>query len=205
MNKLVCIIVLIFICSLFIPSFAETSPAPQTFDYKVFENLKGYSYDVFDKEWKYFGAYTKMYTDAFLVLGIYAAGPKEGVNDIQLYFWIRDQKNEEVTYPIKAIDIMIDDVIYSYSSVISTNTGSCVVLGENSKQLVEAISKANSMTVRFKLSMNNFTLELDKNDIHDLATAAKNLIEYNVWDYITKESVFTFKLAEALCPFTISD
>lgn len=177
----------------------------ETFNYKDYSGLPNYKYDAFDKEWSAYGTYSKKYKDAFVVIGLQVGGTKEAITDIELYCWIRDEKNREVIYEVKGIDIMIGETIYSWKNLMVGETGSSVMLGENTKPFIEAVSKADKMAIRLNTKTSNMTYELDKSDCQPIRVIASGIIKNSAWKFINEDDLSYFTLSDALWPMEIDE
>lgn len=177
-------------------AFAETTG----FDHKVLSELDGYEYDKFEKTWSYYGAYLKEYTDATVVIGIRAFGDASGVDQIQIYAWIRDEYNKEVYSDVSQLMILADDQLITCEMSVGENQ-SATIIGPASKDVLRIIGEAQELAFKLTFKTGSVTLEPSAEDVAELVSAAKNVYKYNLVDFISDlESV---ELIEALYPITI--
>ena len=111
-------IALIIVISFGLSAYAEASSEPQKkFDYSGFEGFSNYEYDKFEDQWYYYEAYVEQFTDGKIIIGIDVNGYPEGkaqVNAPSLYVKVLDN-NGNAFKIVKKIDLLIDDVKYSYN------------------------------------------------------------------------------------------
>lgn len=166
-------------------AFAETTG----FDYTVLSELDGYKYDKFEKEWKYYGTYHIKYSDATVVIGIQAYGYTSIVEGIDIYAYIRDKDNKESIEAVSQLKIVADDHLITCNMLIGDDA-SLTVVGPNSKDVLRLISEAKELSFKLTFKTDAFkigsiTLEPSAEDVAELVTAAKNMYEYNLVDYIS--------------------
>lgn len=185
------LLVFILIAAVGFSAYAEEATEQKKYDYSGFEKYSHYEYDKFDKCWTYYEFYEKDYSDAEIIIGMNIGGYPEGksqVNTPMLYVKVTDKK-ENPLYTVKKIDLLIDDVKYSYDKMLETSSQSTVFLGNQGKELVEAIANSNSVSVKLTLEHSDVKFDLDQNQVDSsLKVIAKALIENNVWDYLLEVS-----------------
>lgn len=176
--------------------------AQERFDFTVFEGLDGYQYDKFEDTWSFFGAYLEEYSDARVIIGIQVSGNDEGISFAPyLYTRITGPTSSEPLYTVKAIDLIIDDTKYSYKKMLEGKSDSSVLLGNEGKQLVEALADCESIAVKLTLEYNSITIDLDQKEVEKtLKAVCSELLKYDVWSYIDEETV---ALLEGVYPLTI--
>ena len=176
------------------------------FSISDYENAPNYDYDKFDKEWSCYGAYSKEYNDAYVVIGLECFGTANGVNCVELYCWVRDENNKNVLYDVQSIDILIGDMLYSFDDMYVDETSSWVLLGEDSKPLIEAMASTDAADIRLSYKTGSLTYELSGNDYSTtLKPIAEILKKNNTIDFsLMGESAETVRICEELFPITIS-
>lgn len=177
-------------------AFAETTD----FDYKVLSELDGYSYDKFEKSWSYYGAYLKEYSDATVVIGLQAWGNANGVDQIQIYAWVRDEDNKEVYSDVTQLMILADDQLITCEMYIG-DTSSYTYVGPNSNDALRLIAEAREISFKLTSKLGSITLEPSAEDVAKLVAAAKNMYEYNLVDRIS--DLEKVKRVENKYPITI--
>ncbi|MBR1584650.1 MAG: hypothetical protein IJ662_03835 [Clostridia bacterium] len=170
------------------------------FDHTVLKNLNGYEYDKFDKTWTYYQVYDQKYSDANVYIGIQMEGDKDGISYApMLYVKIVDPFTGKPLHTVKALDILIDDTVYSYKKMLEGDTSSSVLLGRDGRNLVKAIANSKSnIDVKITLDYYSLTLEMTHKKLtENLIAISKKLIHFKVWDYLNYDTVDFF---EALYP-----
>lgn len=179
---------LLFLCllllfSVILPFNAFAEKTLQSY----FEKLDGYKVDKFTKDWSYFQAWSHEYSDAYVVIGIHVQGDEKQAPPL-FYSWIRDEKNQDVLYEVVRLAFLIDDKFYLvYPSAGSDSSGT--FLTKEAKGFLEALSKANSVSVRLTGSRSGRNMDLDE-DISGkeynstLKAAAKAILNSNIWEYV---------------------
>lgn len=174
-------------------------PVVGTFDYSVLKNLDGYDYDAFDKQWSFYRAYTKKYSDAYLVIGLQAWGVagSGNVEEVQLYVKCLDNSGDKKD-TFYQFQFLIDDKLYATSGIpIHGTTSDYVILYDNGYEFVKAIANASSVSVKLSSLKGSLTIELDK---AQFASSLKDwcsiMIENSAWDYYEPSSRLASREAE---------
>lgn len=176
-----CIIILFSITTSCLASTTTEKPLKSSF-----EKLKGYDLDKFTKEWSYFQAWDHQYTDAYINIGIQVNGNDEDQMPPVLYCWIRDENNSKVIQSVNKIYFLIGDALYTFDNVLEMETMSSALLGEEAKDFLEALSKANSITVRLAFKTSSIDEEIPSKEYNStLKAAAKAILNSNIWDYVS--------------------
>lgn len=151
-----------------------------------FEKLNGYEIDKFTKEWSYFQAWDHQYSDAYINIGLQVIGNDEDQMPPVLYCWIRDENNREVIQPVNKILFLIGDDLYTFDNVLEMDTMSSAILGEQAKEFLEALAKANSVTIRLGFKTASIDEEIPSKDYKTtFKAAAKAILDSNIWDYVS--------------------
>ena len=198
----VMLLILTLLCG--IACAEETISAPPKHDMKIFEKLERYDYDKFDKDWSCHGAFLKEYSDATIVLGLQIYGDNIGPTFVPyIYAWYRDADNINVQAKITGVDILINDVLYSFKNMEKRDTLSLVFLGEkNGKELVKALAKAEEISFRLNYAANSVSYDLDKEayEATKIKELAQAIVEFDIWSYIDDPDVSGW---ESSYPLTI--
>ena len=198
------ILVVIFLCSFSPYSFADE----KEFDFKsALGDRDGYEYDKFDKAWSYYGAYSKKFDDARIVVGIQTMSNsgESGPAFTTLYVKIMDTKGDKL-YDAESIDFLIGEDIYSYETMLQMDTESAVILAEDGQLLIKAIKKSDAADVAIRIGIKNkgsITLDdLDSSEYNELKEFCRVYIKYNLWDYHTDKD--SSNLYESYFPLKIN-
>lgn len=198
----VMLLILTLLCG--IACAEEAISDPSKHDMKIFENLECYNYDKFDKEWSCYAAFLKEYSDATIVLGLQINGDNTGPTFVpHIYAWYRDADNINVQAKITGVDILIEDVLYSFNNMKKGDTLSYVYLGEkNGKELVKALAKAEEISFRLNYAASSVSYDLDKEayEATKIKELAQAIVEFDIWSYIDDPDVSGW---EANYPLTI--
>ena len=167
---------------------AQTSLSNESFDYEALLSSKeGFSYDKFDKKWKWSMACSKIWTDAKMFIGIQAISTEGGeqLNETSLYIKCVDN-NGNVIKHAQAVDFSIDGTTYSYKKMLVSDESGMVALGENGNLLIEALAfcDASTVSVRVKMEDNTYTFDLDPSNLTwTLKDYCRSYLELNLWSY----------------------
>ena len=175
------------------------------FNLSVYEKLPGYTYDKFDKTWSYYKAWSKEYSNAYVVIGLQAEGTSTGVNGVSLYAWIRDASNYNVLRAITSIDILVGDTLYS-CSVYEGDTSSSTFLGEKAKPMIEAMSKANSISIRLNTKTGSMKYDIEGTEYSTgLGAAAKTFQNNHTIDFsLMGEYAYLINMMEEMYPIEVN-
>ena len=103
-----------------------------------------------------------------------------------LYVKIVDKSGNKL-YEAESVEFLIGDDMYSYKTMLPTDTSSMVVIAEQGQLLLEAIANSNVSDVAIRIGIKNrgnMTLEdLDSSEYNELKEFCKVYIKYNLWDY----------------------
>ena len=171
------------------PNEETTAGNGGVFDHAaVLGGKEGYSYDKFDRRWKYYEAYVKRFTDATFVLGLQAIGEKGGDNLFETDLYVKLLKTDGSVYAaVSSIDLLIDDDVYSYKNLLKAeNDTSLVLLGENGNLLIEALGfcDADSVSVRIKTDQSTYTIDLDAAQLtRSLKEFCRTYLTAGIWNY----------------------
>ena len=167
--------------------FASTSTCiADTLDKSAFENLDGYKYDKFTKKWSYFQAYSHEYKDAYLVVGIEVYGGNEEQMPPTLYCWIRDEKNNDVLHEVNKMMFLIGDDLFTFNNLFISDSSSTALLGEESKEFLEALSNGKEMSIRLSFKTGSIDEEVKSSEFEKtFKAAAKAILKSNIWDYVS--------------------
>ena len=179
---LLCITIIFSVTTCFA---AKTTEKPLKPLKSFFENLKGYEYDKFTKEWSYYQAWHHQYKDAYVNIGIQVDGDSESQMPPTFYCWIRDEKNRETIASVNKILVLVGDDVYTFEKVMEGETSSSVLLGKEAKGFLKALSKASSITVRLSYARASIDEEIKGKEYKTtLKAAAKAILDSNIWDYV---------------------
>ena len=181
----------LLILSLAVPCFAEGGE----FDYAAaLGDLEGYSFDKFDKQWKYYRAYTKSYSDAKVIIGMHAIGEKGGsaLYDVSLYVKILDLDGN-ILYEVKSIDLLLGEALYSYKNLYVAEDASFAFLGEDGQLLIEALAACDpeDASVRLGWGTSQLSFDLDPDMLTDsLIEFCQAYLENDLWAYCNNKAAF---------------
>ena len=179
---------------------------PQPFEYKKIENRNGYQYDDTTGKWTYFRAFTKEYTDAYVVIGLEIWGANEKIISVpQLYAAIKDPSTnyETALYDLNGFSFIMDGKEYRYDTVWTNHLQIWVNLGDEGKQLVEALAHAYEVTVKLRWEGYEFTEILDADTLEmSLKPMAQFLMDEDIWSYAYVDWA-QIEEDEATCKLTV--
>ena len=163
------------------------------YDWTVYENAPGYSYDKFEKKWEIYATYKKQYSDANLVFGLMLGGGKESVyGPPALYGWIRDKKNTEGLYQITSVNVLIDDTLVTFKTLVGDKEQWNVLIdSENGMIFAKKLSNAKSISIRYKYKTGTISVDLEEKDIDRFRNFGKLLVENDPWQFIHNEKGYT--------------
>lgn len=189
MKKLVLLLTVLMLCFSCASALAVTAAGDavvefEPFDHTVLKKLPGYEYDKFEKYWSYYGACSKKYSDAYIVIGIQADEDTtyEGGVFCQLYCWFRDENNRNTLYDIDELMILADDTLITCQMKVGTND-SYVMITPESEEVLKLIAEAKSLTFRLCYGSRYTTIEPTAEDRREMQAVAKNMMKYNMIDY----------------------
>jgi len=154
----------------------------------LFEGVDGYSYDKFDRKWKWSDAYVKEYTDAVVGIGIQTISAEGGdyIQETDLFIRFLDAQTSEVFSPVQSIDFLIDDDVYSYKKMSVGSSSSMVALGENGMLLIEALAYCDPNNVEVRIGTKDKSYEIDINPTDftwSLKDYCRTYLKLNLVDY----------------------
>ena len=177
-NKKIIVLLVILLFFISVSCFAEPLE-------KAFEDKVGYKYDKFTKEWSYFQAWSHEYKDAYVVIGLQVDGDSDDQLPPELYCWIRDENNSKTINVVDKIYVLVGDDIYKFNEVYKGKSSSSVLLGKESKGFLEALSKADSITVRLYHENGHVDEEIESYDFStSLKRGAQVILDSKIWDYV---------------------
>ena len=179
--------VTIAVCMIIVCGIVTTSLADGV-DKSMFEKMDGYSYDKFNKTWSYYQAYSHQYSDASVVVGIELDGGDVEQMPPYVYCWIRDEKNSSILYEVNKLMFLIGDDLYTFETLLPSDSSSSALLGEEAKDFLQALSNGNSMTIRLVYKTGNTDEEVLSSEYKKtFKVAAKAILDSNVWDFVSDE------------------
>lgn len=208
MKKFILTLAVLILCFGITSAYAVTEVEPVTlatatpkpFDHTVLKNLTGYEYDKFEKSWSYYGAYSKEYSDAYVVIGLQASGSSNGEIVCELYAWVRDEDNYKPIKNIEGIMILADDTLIDCKVIVGDSSSFCLFTSE-SEQALDLIGKAKTLTFRLVFDYGNaMTFEPTAAQSKEFQTVAKNIYKHHLVQYLNPEYENLFN---TLYPITI--
>lgn len=182
--------------------------AAGTFDYQtVLGSRAGYEYDKFDKQWSYYRAASKTFSDAYVVLGMKVYGEEGGSNPeyTSLYVKILDTDGN-ARETITGIDFLIGDDMYSFESMLQDETDSSVVLRNAGQCLIEAINNANIQDITVRINTKRYYYTYDASEFDDFSSTIKEFcrvfVKYNINTYYTDDDFYG--MLESVWPLTLN-
>ena len=155
------------------------------------EDGVNFSYDKFDKQWEYYGAYVKKYSDATFVWGIQVVGErnsKSKISGIYVYSWVRDEYNRESIYKIESMKVLIGDKIFTLPMQVGENSSYVWIAREDAdRQFLVELMSAKEVSIKLDLGSNTFSMDLPGEDIEDIKTVARDIIKFRMFDYCDEE------------------
>ena len=158
------------------------------FNYSILEGMEGYYYNKFDKCWSCYTVYDDVYSDADFLIGIKLFGVAAGNNleEVDLKVKIVDKEGNPIE-EVKAMDFLIDDVMYSYSEMPEEKSElvGTVVLYDSGYELVKAFAEAKEVSVRLFFFGDYYRIiDLDM-DLFSTTLQAfcQTIVNNNIWDY----------------------
>ena len=180
------------------PSEAAESATPEDpipiFDHAgLLSNLEGYSYDKFDRNWKWYQAYVKNYTDATLIVGmqVLSSDNAEHINEADFYIRFLDASQSAIYEPVTSVDFIIDDDVYSYKTMCVLSDCSMVTLAKNGNLFIEALAFCNPETVEMRIGTNSssYTVDIDPTDfMWTLKDMCRTYLELHMWDFVSDKA-----------------
>ena len=165
MKKMVCAFFCVILVVLQISVMAETSQ----FDWYVFQDVDGYTYDKFDKAWNITNIFNT--EKGFITLKLQGAE-----NNVYIVFGIADAKNS-IGEP-KKIQLLLDGEVYELrvANVQSSILGLIGLSGEKGRKFCVALSQAKEVSYKITGEIGVITEDLEgeyaiqfKNTIQDCA------------------------------------
>ena len=157
------------------------------FDYAQLKNKWRFSYDEFDKSWKYLAQYDKSYSNAdeFVNIIVFSEDGGARVSDFEIragLSWKGVDKDRE-QWVVEGLEILVNEKVYSFSmSESSYKTFSLSVLAsDTSYQFLQDLASANKLKLKIFYDGHG-TTELDLGS-NPFQTFCKDIITYKVWDY----------------------
>ncbi len=180
----------------------------ELFDYNaLLADIDGYSYDKFDRKWKWSKAYVKEYSDAVVGIGIQTLSVEGGdsVQETDLFVKVLDKETSEIYEEIQSIDFLIDDDIYSFKKLNVGTNSSLAPLGENGKLLIEAIAFCNPKDVEVRISSkdNSYEIAIDPVDFTwSLKDYCRTYLKLNIAEFFNDPTQMA--AWEKMFPLTIN-
>lgn len=153
----------------------------KSFDGSTLAKYKGYEYDKFEKSWRY---NAQIQTNEPLALMARLGGKDGLLSDPPIfYFTQRDAESLDGSL-IKAIDILIGDTVFSFERLRYMERFTFFYLGSTGRQMVEAMAKAKTISVRLTLkdSMRE-TYNIKSQAFAPLKTWCTNIVKQKVFDF----------------------
>ena len=165
----------------------EESTETKEFDPSAFQNSELYTYDKFQKKWNIQGAYVKEYSNYTFYFGVllfdsYVSnewGPELRVEGF-------DKTTGEFD-SIKALRVLVDDVLYSFEALEEGDTNSYAFGGNVIRSLLNALKGAKEVALQFEAYEKNgryhlFTIEdITSEDLNELIEMADLLENSHAW------------------------
>lgn len=202
MKKAISILLVIVMVLAFLPSAFAAD-----FDYqKVLGSKSNYSYDKFNKSWKYYEAYVKNYSDGCIIIGMDVSSEDGGSNPIMtsIYAKILDNNGNNMQ-TVTSLAFLIGDDLYSYDSLMEMDTSSTTLLGEQGQLLIKALAECDATKVAVKVGSNrgDITIDMDSSELtKTLKEFCSIYTKNNIWDYYTDKSLT--ETLEAMYPLYIN-
>lgn len=162
------------------------------FDYTKMKNKWRFSYDEFDKSWKYFAQYDKPYSNAdeFVNIIVFSEDGGARVQDFEIragLSWKGVDKDRD-QWVVEGLEVLVDGKVYSFTMTESSyKTFSYAVLAsETSYQFIQDLTVANKLKVKIFYAGHGAT-ELDLGS-NPFKTFCKDVIDYNIWSYYAPSS-----------------
>lgn len=187
---------------------SDFSLPSEPFDHaELLGNQDGYSFDKFDRKWKWSRAYVKEYTDAVVGVGIQVISADGGdhIQETDLFIRFLDAKTSEVFEPVTSVDFIIDEDVYSYKKMSVGNSSSMVSFGENGNLFIEAVAFCNPENVEMRIGTSNNSYEVDINPadfMWTLKDMCRTYLELHMWDYCSDKAQIAEY--EKMFPLTIN-
>ena len=198
---------LVLLCGIAPLAFAADGES-QDFDFKkILSKRDGYEYDKFEKQWSWYKAYVREYSDAKVVIGMEAWGEDGGPNPdyMELYVKVLDEKGKKL-WTVESVEFLLNDDVYSYKSMFQGNDSSSVVLGEDGQLLMKAIAENDGSDVSAKITADdgrNITLNLSKDKFtKTLKEFCRVALKYDFYGYSVGQSYAN--MSESMFPLTIN-
>lgn len=153
----------------------------KSFDGSTLAKYKGYEYDKFEKSWRY---NAQIQTNEPLALMARLGGKDGLLSDPPIfYFTQRDAESLDGSL-IKAIDILIGDTVFSFERLRYMERFTFFYLGSTGRQMVEAMAKAKTISVRLTLKDSiPETYNINSQAFAPLKTWCTNIVKQKVFDY----------------------
>jgi len=159
------------------------------FDYTKLKSKWRFSYDEFDKSWKYFAQYDKPYSNADEFINIIVFSEEGGarVSDFEIragLSWKGVDKDRE-QWVVEGLEVLVDGKVYSFTMTESSyKTFSYSVLyNDTSYQFIQDVAAANTLKVKIYYDGHG-TTELDLGS-NPFKAFCKDVVDYNLWAYYT--------------------
>ena len=187
MKKLiVAVLAFVLSCSL---CYATSTETTTTFDHTILSQYEGYSYDKFEKQWDLYGAFSKKYSDAFIVVGIKAFGTKTTVDGIYFYAWFRDADNLQKIRTIEEIQFLADDTLITIPFKSGDTEDFSPITGEYAA-ILKTLYEAKEVTMRLCTEMYHYDFDASEYDLSRLLQACGIISRNNLAEY-AKGSTWT--------------
>ena len=202
MKKFVCLMMAVMVV---LSIFAGCVSAEGTFDYTVLSKLDGYEYDKFTKCWSYYAAYRETYSDAYVIIGMKIYGEDGGANPeyAECYVKILDKSGNSLR-TVDSITFLVDDTLFTYETMMPGETASSVIIGEQSVELIKALAKATSVSVKIGHNRGNTTIDLDQSEFEStLKSFCKTWVRYDFYKYVSEDNMNWIRSVESWMPLEI--
>lgn len=139
MKKFLCLIICVILIFLSYPTLAESSQ----YDYSIFMNNEGYSYDKFDKTWNYIKYYTSDKLMLFMAIG--------GADSFLHIVFSVVEVNSSIGTPQK-MQFLLDGELYEIKVAYNVDQGFIVgangLSGEKGRKFCVALSQASEISIK---------------------------------------------------------
>ncbi len=175
---------------------------------KIDESIFRYE-DNYEKKdngrWSYFERIVLSYSDAYVICYLCQDGGRSNTMAPYLQIYIVDPKTRKVNFKATGLDIAIGKTTYSYRKLESLSDGSASVdLGENGRQVVEALAGASKMSITFYTIGKQFRQTISGSDYsNSFKHAARLIMKADAWGKLTSSEKNYYDEQERKYPLKI--
>lgn len=166
-----------------VPSSKAVKYSPN-FNSDDLSKLPGYTYDKFDKKWKYSTSYEVDGTNLYIKLVFEAVGYQDEVYTPLIQVQIKDLENDTIRVA-KKIRFLVNENVYSFNKGTNEKEFSLFQVGKLGKEMLLDILRTNSISVR--LSYDGFLATVDIDSFLLQKFWISSLDSFNYWDSFSDE------------------